>query len=109
MNATTMKALLVPALLMALAGCARDEDGAGPAERLGKALDDAGAKVTDSVQDELDRANEAVADARDQVKDATEEASRGLERATGEVGKSVERAGERMQEKAAEIGGEKDD
>lgn len=99
-----MKAILVGSMLAlaVLSGC-RNDDGAGPGERLGKALDDATSKVTDSVQDELAKANDAVADARDKVEDATREASRGLERATDEVGKSVERAGEKMQEQADDI------
>jgi len=103
MKATMIKALLVPVMLMALAGCSRDEDGAGPAERMGKALDEASAKVTDSVQDELARVDDAVDEARGKVKDATKEASRGLERASEEVGKSVERAGEKIQEKADDM------
>lgn len=103
MKASMVKALLVPLMLVALAGCSRDDDGAGPAERFGKALDEASSKVTDSVQDELARVDDAVAEAHDKVKEATEEASRGLDRATEEVGKSVERAGEKIQEKADEI------
>ena len=85
MNATMRLALLVPMVIMALAGCHRDEDGAGPAERLGKAVDNASATVTNS------------------VKDATQEASRGLDRATEKVGKSVERAGEKIQDKAEKM------
>lgn len=108
MKATMVKPLLALALLAALAGCSR-EDSAGPAERLGKALDDAGAKVTDSLKDELAKANRAAEDARDKVEDATRDASRGLKRATDEVGKSVERAGEKMQNKAEELKRDKDD
>lgn len=100
MNPTLMKTLLVPALLLALAGCSRDDEGNGPAERIGKALDKASAEVTNSVKDEIARADNAVEDARAKVEDATQEASRGLERATEKVGKSVERAGERIQENA---------
>lgn len=105
-----MKATMVGALVLlaALAGCSRDND-VGPAERLGKALDDAGAKVTDSVQDELAKSKRAVDDAREKVEDATREASRGLERATDEVGKSVERAGEKMQDKAEDLKRDEDD
>lgn len=106
MKATMTRALLVPLMFMALAGCGRDEDGAGPAQRIGKTLDDAGAKVTGSVQDELARVDDAVVEARNKVKDATEEASRGLDRATEEVGKSVERAGQKIQDKADEINGD---
>lgn len=106
MKATMAGALVV---LVALAGCSRDDEGTGPAERLGKALDDASAKVTDSVQDELAKSKRAVDDAREKVEDATREASRGLERATGEVGKSVERAGEKMQDKAEDLRRDKDD
>lgn len=96
MNATMTNTLLVSAMLLALAGCARDDEGNGPAERIGKALDQATAGVTNSVKDEIARADDAVEDARDKVGNVTKEASRGLERATEEVGRSVERAGEAM-------------
>jgi len=92
----TMGALLV---LAVLAGCGRDDAGTGPAERVGKAIDNAGAKVTNSVQDELAKVDRATEAARDKVKGATRDASRGLDRATDEVGKHVERVGEKMQQK----------
>jgi len=96
-----MKATMVGTLLVlaALAGCGRDGEGAGPAERVGKAIDSAGSKVTNSVQDELAKVDRATEAARDKVKDATRDASRGLDRATDEVGKHVERVGEKMQKK----------
>lgn len=96
MKATLMATLLAVA---ALAGCGRDGDGAGPAERAGKALDSAGARVNDSVQDSLAKADRATEAARDKVKDATREASRGLDHATDAVGKQVEKVGEKMQDK----------
>ena len=55
---------LLPLLLLALAGCARDDEGKGPAERVGKALDQATAGVTNSVKDEIARADDAVENAR---------------------------------------------
>jgi len=106
MKAIMTTTLLASVMLLALAGCGRDDDDKGPAERIGQALDNATAEVTNSVKDELARANDAVEDARDKVENATEEASRGLERATEEVGKSVERAGQEIQENA---GDDKDD
>ncbi|MEM8514350.1 putative small lipoprotein YifL [Massilia sp. MP_M2] len=92
--------LLASALLLTLAGCARDDEGKGPAERVGKALDHATSGVTKSVKDEIARADEAVEDARNKVGNATQEASRGLERATEKMGQSVERAGQAIQENA---------
>jgi len=99
MKASMVGSILLSAALAALAGCGRDDAGvgAGPAERVGKAIDHAGAKVTDSVQDELAKVDRATEAARDKVKDATRDASRGLDRATEEVGKHVERVGEKMQ------------
>jgi predicted small lipoprotein YifL len=101
MKATITNTLLASAMLLALAGCARDDEGKGPAERVGKALDQATAGVTRSVKDEIARADDAVDEARNKVGNATEEASRGLERATEKMGKSVERAGQAIQENAA--------
>jgi len=94
-----MKAVMLGSLLVlaALAGCGRDNAGAGPAERVGKAIDQAGSKVSNSVQDELVKVDRATEAARDKVKDATRDASRGLDRATDHVGKQVERVGEKMQ------------
>lgn len=106
MKATITNMLLASAMLLALAGCARDDEGKGPAERVGKALDQATAGVTRSVKDEIARADDAVDEARNKVGNATEEASRGLERATEKMGKSVERAGQAIQENAAK---DKDD
>lgn len=106
MKATITNTLLASAMLLALAGCARDDEGKGPAERVGKALDQATAGVTRSVKDEIARADDAVDEARNKVGKATEEASRGLERATEKMGKSVERAGQAIQENAAK---DKDD
>jgi len=100
MKAITTNTLLASALLLALAGCARDDEGKGPAERVGKALDHATAGVARSVKNEIARADDAVDDARAKVGNATQEASRGLERATEKMGKSVERAGQAIQENA---------
>jgi predicted small secreted protein len=100
-----MKRISISIMLLAaavLAGCdASSRDGVGPAERAGKAVDEAGAKVTSAVQDQVAKADAAAEHAREKVKDATADASRNLDRATAEVGKKVEKAGEKLQEKAA--------
>ena len=67
MKATMTNTLLASAILLALAGCARDDEGKGPAERVGKALDQATAGVTNSVKDEIARADDAVENARNKV------------------------------------------
>jgi hypothetical protein len=106
MKATMTNTLLASAMLLALAGCARDDEGKGPAERVGKALDQATAGVTNSVKDEIARADDAVEDARNKLGNATQEASRGLERATEKMGQSVERAGQVIQENAGKDKGD---
>ncbi|WP_229422891.1 hypothetical protein [Telluria aromaticivorans] len=95
---TTMLGTLLA--LAVLAGCSRDEDALGPAQKAGKALDDAGVRVSRQVEDELAKADRAAAEARDKIKDATKDAKGGLERATEEVGKKVEDAGEKIQDAA---------
>ena len=85
-------------LLAALAGCSRDEEAMGPAQRAGKALDEAGAKVSRQVDNELAKVDRATEEARDKVKDAARDAKGGLKRATEEVGQKVEDAGEKIQE-----------
>ncbi len=97
-----MKTAIVGSLLVlaVLAGCSREEETIGPAQRAGKALDDAGAKVSRQVEQELEKADRAAAEAREKIKDATKDAKGGLKRATEEVGKKVEDAGEKIQDAA---------
>jgi len=97
MKTTMLGTLLV---LAVLAGCSRDEDAIGPAQRAGKALDEAGTKVSRQMQEELAKADRAAAEAREKIKDATRDAKGGLKRATEEVGKKVEDAGEKIQDAA---------
>ena len=102
---TMLGALLV---LAVAAGCSpRDEDEAGPAQKAGKAIDDAGDKVARELRAPLEKADEAAKrvaeradEAREKIKDATDEAGRGLQKAGTVVGEKVERAGEKMQESA---------
>jgi hypothetical protein len=95
---TNMLGMLL--VLAALAGCSRDEEAIGPAQRAGKALDDAGARVTHQVDKELAKADRAAEEVREKIKDATQDARGGLKRATEEVGKKVEDAGEKIQDAA---------
>jgi len=112
---TMFGALLVLALAT---GCARDEDAVGPAQKAGKAIDEAGERVADGLRAPIEKADEAAQKlaaraeeerrqlaerteaAREKIKDATQEAGRGLEKATSKVGEKVEQAGEKMQEAA---------
>lgn len=110
---------LLVAVLAVLAACSpRDEDAMGPAQKAGKAMDEAGDKVSRELRAPLERADEAAQraveraeeardrladrteEAREKIKDATAEAGRGLEKASAKVGEKVERAGEKMQEAA---------
>ena len=105
MKITTMfGALLVLALA---AGCSRQNDGMGPAQQVGKAVDEAGDKVAEGLRAPLEKADEAAKklaerteDAREKIRDATAEAGRGLQKATGKVGEKVEQAGEKLQDAA---------
>jgi predicted small secreted protein len=90
-------ALLATALL---AGCKPQAEGVGPAEKAGRAIDDAGARVAGKVQEQVAKADAAAAQARDNAKEATAEASRSLDKATETVGKKVEQAGEKIQQAA---------
>jgi hypothetical protein len=116
MKTTTMfGALLVLAMA---AGCSRQDDGMGPAQKAGKAVDEAGDKVARELRAPLEKADEAARklaeraeeerrqlaerteEAREKIKDATEEAGRGLQKVSGKVGEKVEQAGEKMQDAA---------
>ena len=97
MNTTFVSGLLALAVLAA--GCGRGDDEAmGPAQRAGKAVDDAGVKISRTVEKELEKADEAAERARKKVKDAAADAARGLDKTTEQVGRQVERAGEKLQE-----------
>jgi F0F1-type ATP synthase membrane subunit b/b' len=108
MKTTSISAVLVAvAVLAGLAGCGKREEGMGPAQKAGQAVDNAGDKVARELHDKLDKANQAAQDAakaaentKDKIAEATEDASKGLNTATEEVGKKVERAGEKIQEAA---------
>ena len=85
---------------LGLAGCNRAPDNPGPAERAGKAIDDAGARVGVKVQEQVDKAEDTAQAARERAREATRDASRNLDKATEAVGKKVERAGEKIRESA---------
>ena len=93
MNRSFVGITLLAAVLMS--GCKPQVDGAGPAEQVGKAIDDAGARVAGKVQEQVEKADAAAAQAREKAKEATAQASRNLDRATEAVGKKVEQAGEK--------------
>jgi predicted small secreted protein len=98
---STSSLLAMASLAGLLAGCnPSSSDNIGPAQRAGKAVDEAGAKVTSAVEHQVVKADAAARQAREKVQDATTEASRNLDHATAEVGKKVERAGEKLQEAA---------
>jgi hypothetical protein len=113
MNRTTITGILLATSL--LVGCNRNDTvqpaGIGPAERAGRAVDNAGARVADTMQAQVQKADEAARQLRDKadatarqarenVQDVTQEASRNLDRATEAVGKKVEQAGEKIQQAA---------
>jgi hypothetical protein len=116
MKATTVSGALL--VLAMAAGCAPDDDGMGPAQKAGKAVDEAGDKVARELRAPLEKADEAAQEARERaeearrqlaeraeeagkkIREATAEAGRGLEKATEKVGEKVEQAGEKMQEAA---------
>jgi vacuolar-type H+-ATPase subunit H len=104
-KSTLLAALLA---LAALAGCQKHDSAAiGPAQQAGKAVDDAGAKVAQSLHAPIDKAQEANRKmleaserAKKQIEEATDDARDGLNHATSEVGKKVEQAGEKIQKAA---------
>ncbi|WP_323140297.1 hypothetical protein [Massilia phyllosphaerae] len=98
MNRTFVFTTLLATLL--LAGCKPQADGTGPAEKAGRAIDDAGAKVAGKVQEQVEKADAVAAQARENAKEATAQASRNLDKATEAVGKKVEQAGEKIQQAA---------
>ena len=102
-HATLTVALLAAVLLCA---CSKKED-IGPAQKAGKAVDDAGAKIASDLHEKIDKAKavgdtleKSAQDTAAKIDEATADASKGLNKATEELGKKVERAGEKIQEAA---------
>lgn len=109
--ATLTATVLALGMLAGASGCSKNENGMGPAQQAGKAVDTAGAQVAREMQDKIDKANAAarqVGESAEQTRariaaataDAASDASEGLDVATEKVGKKVEQAGERIQESA---------
>ena len=102
-----VSAAIVLATLSGLAACTKREEPIGPAQKAGAAIDNAGDKVAEKLQENINKANQAgekIQDAAkatgDRINEATQDASKGIDRATEEVGKKVEKAGEKIQESA---------
>jgi F0F1-type ATP synthase membrane subunit b/b' len=102
-----VSAAIVLATLSGLAACGKREEPIGPAQKAGAAIDNAGDKVAEKLQENINKANQAgekIQDAAkatgDRINEATQDASKGIDRATEEVGKKVEKAGEKIQESA---------
>lgn len=97
-----MKRIAIISVLLAasLAACKQSNDGMGPAQQAGKAIDQASVKVTDKVHEELGKADAAAADARAKAPEAVEQAKRNLDKVTDKVGQKVEEAGQKMRQDA---------
>ena len=121
-----MNKMMIPGIMLAVAvmatGCNRDtdNDGRGPAQEAGKALDDTGAAVgrearegvenadraaeraAENIDQATDRAaanaEHAAAEVREETREAAQDAKRGVDNATDAAGRQLERAGERMQD-----------
>lgn len=101
--------MLALVLLAGVSACSKRDDGMGPAQQAGQAVDKAGDKMAHEMHDKLDKAHAAarqVGDSaqqtRDRIAEATEaaaaDAGKGLDAATEKVGKKVEQAGEKIQQ-----------
>ncbi|MFL6710774.1 MAG: hypothetical protein ACJ8HI_21435 [Massilia sp.] len=111
MKFSTMAALGLLAAAVAMSGCSKRDEGMGPAQKAGQAVDNAGDKVAQELHDKLDKAHAVArqaADSAQQTKDqiaaatgdAAADAAKGLDAATEKVGQKVEQAGEKIQEAA---------
>lgn len=78
------------ALGAVLAGCQKKEE-PGPAEQMGRKLDQATQQAQEAAKDTGEKLNQAASQAGEKLNKATEEA-----------GKKIEEAGEKLQEKARE-------
>lgn len=97
-----MKRMIIIGSLLAacVAGCKQSNEGMGPAQQAGKALDQASVKVVDKVHEEVGKADAAAADARAKAPEAVEQAKHNLDKVTDKVGQKVEEAGQKMRQDA---------
>lgn len=93
-------AMISVLLVACLAGCKQSNDGMGPAQQAGKAIDEASVKVADKVHEEVGKADAAAADARAKAPDAVEQARHNLDKVTDKVGQKVEEAGQKIRQDA---------
>lgn len=103
MKATTMNKTTIAAMLLAVAalatGCHKAENtntGMGPAQEAGKAVDDAGAKVSAEARESAANANAAADRAGERIDAATDRAGAKIDAAT-------DRAAEKSREAGAEV------
>lgn len=112
MKPTFTKPMLAVMVALCLGACDRSDDGVGPAQKAGAAIDNVGAKAAEQMHDSLRKADQAAADLREKAKatgaevkeraeDAARDADRGLNKVAENVGQAVEQTGEKIQEKAA--------
>lgn len=87
LSKTLRASLIASTLLVALAGCQKQEP--GTAEQAGKEIDKAAAKVTQQVEK-----------AGERVQETTKDASKEIDKAVAKVGQEVEKAGARIQQSA---------
>ncbi|GAB3459896.1 hypothetical protein GCM10027321_18660 [Massilia terrae] len=87
-------AVVLAALL--IAACSKHAEDMGPAQRAGKAVDDAGEKVAAQLHEPIDKASEAAKSLQQSAGQAQDQ----IKEATAEVGKKVEQAGEKIQDAA---------
>ena len=95
MNRIAMASVLLAA---GLAGCGQSDNGMGPAQQAGKAVDEVSAKATVKVEEEVSKADAAAAKARAALPDAVEQARTNLDHVTEKVGEKVEQAGQKIQQ-----------
>lgn len=95
-------------VLGGVAGCKKKEDavGAGPAEQMGRKLDQATDKAGRELTEAAETANRQIQDAAketaEQANKAAGDAGHKLNQATEAAGRKLEQAGEKMQETAQE-------
>jgi hypothetical protein len=96
-------AMLTMAVL--LSACGKSEDGAGPAERAGRTLDQATEKtsrdLTRAAEEAGEKVQQAARDASVAIDEASDSVSEAVKRNAAKAGEKMEQAGQQLQEKKA--------
>ncbi|HEY1044560.1 MAG TPA: hypothetical protein VGE60_11925 [Telluria sp.] len=102
MKKTTLTGIMLAVAVLATGCTKQDNDGMGPAQEAGKAVDEAGATVARETEQGLERADQAAERAAANVDQAAERAEANIEHAADHAEANLEAAGAEVRQESRE-------